>query len=68
MSNNKLKIPCSPAGTGSPLYSDKLLSRFRAGFDCKEFCQFFDSLANPVPLLSGTTGNALAVSVQSEQF
>ena len=57
MSNNKLKIPCS-----------KLLSRFRAGFDCKEFCQFFDSLANPVPLLSGTTGNALAVSVQSEQF
>ena len=56
MSNNKLKIPCSK------------LQPAAGGFDCKEFRQFFDSLANPVPLLSGTTGNALAVLVQYEQF
>ena len=40
-------------------------------FDCKECCQFFDSLAKPVALLGGisallrqATGNALAFAVQ----
>ena len=41
----RLKIPCS---------------KLQGIFDCKEFCQFFDSLANP----AASAGNALAVAVQ----